>query len=217
MGAYSWKKSKICSKSQIFASVCSTPGEEERKNSMLHMWSTLFNTSMDCLGRHYGKEHNIRTGTEATALPGLHLPTSTTTSPSPWEPGARQFDMTFPLAVQLHGFAQFCVTLQILNGVLARSKQALYSLSTSIIKSFFLKIKSDGSTFRSGFRLSTSEERQMGSNIQICRNILNQACIINLSHSSRKNSFCPYKSYMFVKVISCVTLLFSSVVTWRIN
>lgn len=121
--------------------------------------------------------------------------------------------MSSLLAVQLSGFAQLCVALQILKEVLARSKQALYNLSTSIIKALFLKIGLDGSTLGLGFRLSTLEERLMGSNIQICRNILNQACIINLSHSSRKNSFCPYKSYIFVKFISCVTLLFSSVVT----
>lgn len=57
----------------------------------------------------------------------------------------------------------------------------------------------------------------MGSNIQICSNILNQACIVNLSHSSRKNSFCPYKSYIFGKFISCVMLLSSTAVTWRMN
>lgn len=93
----------------------------------------------------------------------------------------------------------------------------LYILSTSITRSLFLKIRLDGSTPLPAFTLSTFEERQIGSNIQICSNILNLACIINLSYSSRKNSFCPCKSYIFGKFISCVTLLSSGVVTWRMN
>lgn len=99
--------------------------------------------------------------------------------------------MSSLLAVQLSGFAQLCVALQILKEALARSKQALYNLSTSIIKALFLKIGLDGSTLGLGFRLSTLEERLMGSNIQICRNILNQACIINLSHALERIPFVP--------------------------
>lgn len=93
------------------------------------------------------------------------------------------------------------------------ASKALHMIKAGIIKSFFLKPRLSGLTLGPGFTLSNFEEKQMCSNVQICSNMLYQACIINLSHSPRKNSFCPYKSYIFGKFISCVTLLSCTVVT----
>lgn len=152
---YKVQKIRNFPKNKMFASVCSSPGEEERKNSLLKMWLTLLTHQWIVLADTMVKSM-ISEQAEATQ------PCLVSISPPapPLHPALGNLDLgsltgVLPLLCSCMDVPNFVLHCKHWMEHLPGASKHYTTSAQKQSNNFFLKKRSDGLTFGPGFRLST--------------------------------------------------------------